>query len=155
MQEKLKDFSKRLELLMQSAGLENVNQLSKSLGYSRPTKLYSILENTSLPSIETVADILATYPKVSARWLLLGQGEPGFNAIEIESVSKTETPAYETLDLMKKVAAFEQDIKLRDMQYSQLMARFNDVLVKVSELMQEIDSIKKPLKKPIIQKATR
>ena len=44
------------------------------MGYSRTSKLYKVLKNEVRPGYETIVDLLASFPDVSADWLLMGQG---------------------------------------------------------------------------------
>ena len=44
------------------------------LGYSRTSKLYKVLKNEVRPGYETIVDLLASFPEVSADWLLMGVG---------------------------------------------------------------------------------
>lgn len=148
MQANWKDFSKRLEIIMSARGLANPNELAKALGYNSPEKVYRLFRSEgALPSIELVVDVLSLFPDVNANWFVLGKGQPFTNKEEISNNVESSRPPYETLELTKKVAVFEQDIKLRDLQYTQLMERFNDVLVKMSELMQKQDAMDAELRK--------
>lgn len=146
MQEKLKDFSKRLEILMQSAGIENVNQLSKTLGYSRPTKLYSMLENASLPSIETVADILLAFPGVSARWLVLGEGEPGGNSTNIENAGEIEqngTAPFEILEIRKNVDYLLEQDRRNTIRHNNTIGQMGDIAEQLTDLWKKMEKMEK------------
>ena len=49
-------------------------EANNRLGYSRTSKLYKVLKNEVRPGYETIVDLLASFPEVSADWLLMGQG---------------------------------------------------------------------------------
>jgi hypothetical protein len=49
-------------------------EANNRLGYSRTSKLYKVLKNEVRPGYETIVDLLAAFPEVSADWLLMGQG---------------------------------------------------------------------------------
>lgn len=49
-------------------------EASMKLGYGKSSKLYKALTGEVKPSYETLYDILATFPDVSADWLMLGRG---------------------------------------------------------------------------------
>ena len=49
-------------------------EANNRLGYSRTSKLYKVLKNEVRPGYETIVDLLASFPDVSADWLLMGQG---------------------------------------------------------------------------------
>lgn len=50
-------------------------EASMKLGYGKSSKLYKALTGEVKPSYETLYDILATFPEVSADWLMLGRGQ--------------------------------------------------------------------------------
>ena len=50
-------------------------EANNRLGYSRTSKLYKVLKNEVRPGYETIVDLLASFPDVSADWLLMGQGQ--------------------------------------------------------------------------------
>ena len=49
-------------------------EANNRLGYNRTSKLYKVLKNEVRPGYETIVDLLASFPEVSADWLLMGQG---------------------------------------------------------------------------------
>ena len=49
-------------------------EANNRLGYSRTSKLYKVLKNEVRPGYETIVDLLASFPEVSADWLLMGHG---------------------------------------------------------------------------------
>jgi predicted transcriptional regulator len=66
-QQRLKDLIEALEL--------NTAQFAKKLGYSRPDRIYALINTENKPGFDTLVDILTTFPKVNARWLILGSGK--------------------------------------------------------------------------------
>lgn len=49
-------------------------QANQKLGTERSSKLYKVLSNEVRPGYDTLVQLLAAFPDVSPRWLLLGQG---------------------------------------------------------------------------------
>lgn len=73
-EEKLPAIASRIKQLFEAKGL-NASSAAKELGYSVPSKLYSILSGTAAPGYATLTDMLDKWPDVSAEWLLMGRGE--------------------------------------------------------------------------------
>lgn len=135
-----------LESLLSSSSVKSKAAIANDLGVS-PATVSEIMRFKQGATTEFIAKLVEVY-EANAVYLLTGK-EILFNKTPL-SEGKPEIPPYETLDIMKKVAAFEQDIKLRDLQYEQLTERFNDVLVKLSEVMQKQDAMEAELKKAVM-----
>lgn len=65
-------IAKRLKELIEHHG-ENQNSFSLGIGYGPPTTA-KILGGKNYPGYEYICAILTKYPRVNARWLLLGEG---------------------------------------------------------------------------------
>ncbi|QKG58787.1 hypothetical protein GKZ68_00255 [Hymenobacter sp. BRD128] len=63
----------RVRQLFEEKGL-NASSAAKALGYSVPSKLYSILQGVAAPNYSTLTDMLDKWPDLSAEWLLMGRG---------------------------------------------------------------------------------
>ena len=71
--EKVEDIAYRIKQLFEAYGL-NASSAAKELGYSVPSKLYSILSGSAVPGYATLREMLDRWPDVSAEWLLMGRG---------------------------------------------------------------------------------
>jgi phage repressor protein C with HTH and peptisase S24 domain len=49
-------------------------EANNRLGYGRASKLYKLLKNEVRPGYDTIVDLLASFPELSADWLLTGAG---------------------------------------------------------------------------------
>lgn len=67
------DIGSRMKQLFELNHLTTY-EVNLKLGYGKSSKLYKALTGDVKPSYETLYDILATFPEVSADWLLLGRG---------------------------------------------------------------------------------
>lgn len=65
-------------------------EANNRLGYSRTSKLYKVLKNEVRPGYETIVDLLASFPEVSADWLLMGAG-PMLRAGATDAAKPTAT----------------------------------------------------------------
>ena len=63
----------RMELLLSHLRI-NGNELSASLGYKRSDRIYHVLRERNGISSLLAKDICDTYPTISYRWLLAGEG---------------------------------------------------------------------------------
>lgn len=72
--EKLPGIAYRVKQLFEEKGL-NASSAAKELGYTVPSKLYSILQGAAAPGYSTLTDLLEKWPDVSADWLMMGRGE--------------------------------------------------------------------------------
>jgi len=67
------DINERLQVLILSLGL-NSNSFSVKIG-ATPMTTHKILSRKNNPGYDYICKVLIAYPKINARWLLLGEGE--------------------------------------------------------------------------------
>ncbi len=65
--------AQRFEQLISTLELD-YNSFAKSI-YANPLDIKKIINHKGKPSFEMIANILSQYPKVSAEWLLRGEGD--------------------------------------------------------------------------------
>ena len=71
--EKISGIAYRIKQLFEAKNL-NGSSAAKELGYSVPSKLYSILNGAAAPGYATLREMLDKWPEISAEWLLMGRG---------------------------------------------------------------------------------
>ncbi|MDO7848674.1 S24 family peptidase [Hymenobacter sp. M29] len=67
------DTGGRIKQLLEHYNLSTY-EANNRLGYGRASKLYKLLKNEVRPGYETIVDLLASFPELSADWLLTGAG---------------------------------------------------------------------------------
>ena len=65
----------RLNFILEDLGLENINQFSEKMGYTRPEKLYKVMRGENAISKNLAKEINSKFPQYSEEWLLTGEGE--------------------------------------------------------------------------------
>lgn len=68
-------FAQRMRELMEFHGIETEVQLARELGLSRSTVYHWFSADCDKPRLDTLQLIALTFPHVSLRWLVLGEGE--------------------------------------------------------------------------------
>lgn len=64
----------RLNFILEDLGLENINQFSEKMGYTRPEKLYKVMRGENAISKNLAKEINSKFPQYSEEWLLTGEG---------------------------------------------------------------------------------
>jgi phage repressor protein C with HTH and peptisase S24 domain len=67
------DTGGRIKQLLEHYNLSTY-EANVRLGYGRASKLYKLLKNEVRPGYDTIVDLLASFPELSADWLLTGAG---------------------------------------------------------------------------------
>ncbi|TDB62370.1 hypothetical protein [Arundinibacter roseus] len=110
------DIYECIEFLMESKKM-TVYGLSKTLGFEKPAKLYTILNRRTKPSFDTLVSITRRFEDVNGDWLLRGTGDPFLikntpNTLITNPITEIEVLHERTKNLEKQVADRDEVIDL-------------------------------------------
>ena len=108
MGEKKTTFFERLELIVKHYRINSVNEMAlKHLKYKASQKLNRLKDPANDPSVEIIRDLLAKWPEISAKWLLIGEGEMICGNSNSDLSNKIERPE----SMESSLTSIKRDLK--------------------------------------------